>query len=738
MELRRRPLVVRRRLAALLLATVVAVGLGAAPPAVHPVLAAGPLRIAADATYVLDPDAGRVHVAIEFRATNLKPDSASFIYFYRDVAFAIQPDAKAIRATDAAGAISVTTRKREFYVETEVHLRANLYYQESTTFTVRYDLVGGAPRSDSQTRVGAAFATFGVWAWGDPDRSSVEVRTPAGYANEIDGGPMDVQRAAAGDTLRASPADPDTFYAIVSAENRAAYGSTRISLEGDIEIVVMAWPEDDAWDETVTETLRNGMPELLELIGLDWPVEDDLEVRERYSPALEGYAGFFFTDEQRIEVSEDLDPLVIVHEASHAWFNEDLFSDRWIYEGLAEEYSWRVQAAVGDDPGRPERPDIDDPGFVPLSAWSFPEVIRDQETDDRERFGYQAALWVVHQVVVSVGVDSMREAFAKADADLTAYPGAGRPETVLPRDGWRRFLDLAQSIDRPAQIDVDKALLDFVVFENDWNALVDRAETRDQYRLLLIDGEGWLPPWYVRRPMGEWRFDDAGERMDEAAAVLELRDRVATAADALQLEPDDALRTAYEGASEGFVAVQGIGDDQLEALAALADTRAKLDAEPDLVARIGLLGETPRASYDEARAAFERGELDSSLAAAAVAAAIVTGAAAVGEQRLLLAVGGAVVLLLVLLVLAVTIRRRRRRHRHALATAAGVPMDWGLGAPDPAAPGAAAPGAPDPAEPGSSATGPASTEPSDTLATDPGPASPPPSASPPDAEGGPG
>jgi hypothetical protein len=572
--------------------------------------------------------------------------------------------------------------------------------------------VGGAPRSASPTRVGEAFATFGVWAWGDPDRSTVEVRTPAGFANEIDGDPMAVQRALSGDTLRATPADPDTFFAIVSAENRAAYRSTRISLDGDVEIVVMAWPEDNAWQETVTRTLRSGMPELLELIGLDWPVERDLQVRERYTPALEGYAGFFFTDEQRIEVSEDLDPLVIVHEASHAWFNEDLFTGRWIYEGLAEEYSWRVQAAVGDDPGRPERPDLDDPGFIPLSSWSFPEVIRDQETDDRERFGYEAAFWVVHHLVVSVGVDSMRDAFARADADLTAYPGAGEPETVLPRDGWRRFLDLAQSIDRPDQIDVDKALIDFVLFDNDVDALIDRAEARDEYRLLLIEGEGWLPPWSVRRPMGEWRFDVADERMDEAAAILDLRDRVTMAAAALELQPGDALRIAYEGATEDLAAVQDIGEDQLEALAALADARAKLNAEPDLVTRIGLLGETPRAAYDEARVAFERGELEASLASAAAVAAVLTGAAAIGEGRLLVAAGGAVALLLLLVLLVAAFRRRRRR-APALA-AAGIAATPGPAAPDPA-----------------------STGPYATLAADPGPASPP-SASPPDAEGGPG
>ena len=50
--------------------------------------------------------------------------------------------------------------------------------------------------------------------------------------------------------------------------------------------------------------------------------------------------------------------------------------------------------------------------------------------------------------------------------------------------------------------------------------------------------------------MGEWSFGPAGDAMDEAADVLTLRDQVATSASALGLEPDGALETAYEGASE--------------------------------------------------------------------------------------------------------------------------------------------------------------------------------------------
>ena len=136
-------------------------------------------------------------------------------------------------------------------------------------------------------------------------------------------------------------------------------------------IVVMAWPEDEQWDDTVRDTLRTSMPELRELIGLDWPVAHDLNVRERFTPSLEGYAGLFFNDSQRIDVSEDLEPVVIVHEASHAWFNDSLFVERWIYEGLAEEYAWRTQQAVGgDDGGKPSRPAIDDPGRMSWNCCS--------------------------------------------------------------------------------------------------------------------------------------------------------------------------------------------------------------------------------------------------------------------------------------------------------------------------------------------------------------------------------
>lgn len=693
------------------LAAVIAITLGVSPLAVQPALAAEPLRTEADATYTLDPEAGRVHVEIDVTQTNMKPDTAAVTYYYDSFGFALQPEARNIRVSGGSASRIETTKRRGF-IEAVVHLGRALFHRQSTSFTIRYDLVGGAPRSSSTIRVGRAFATFGVWAWGDPGRSYVEVRTPTGFVAEVDGGPLKTTTTPTVQFLFAEPEDPDRFYAIVRTENRAAYTEDRISFDGGIELVVQAWPEDEAWGETVAATLRAGAPELLELIGLDWPVSHDLRVLERYTPSLEGYAGVFLTREERIEVGEDLDPDVIVHELSHAWFNEDLFTERWIYEGLAQEYARRTLEAIGSTDGRiAEEPNLEDPGFADLAYWTHPRVIRDQVTDDTEQFGYQASYWVIHQIVEAAGVNRMREAFTSAAANLTAYPGDGAPDTVLPNDGWMRLLDLTQPIEAPDSAAVDRVLRDFVLASFAEEQLADRGDAREAYRDLLEAGDGWLPPWYVRRPMGDWQFDAATERIAAATTVLELRDEVAVAAGSLELDPGDALERAYEGAQDGLDGPTTIAQDQLEALAALADARAKVDAAPDLVAAIGLLGETPRAPYEAARTAFEAGELDEAARLAGVAAVLIAGASAVGQARIIAAVAGTLVVLLLLLAF-VLLRRRRQRRRLALAPGASA-----------AAPAGSAASAARPL--------------GGTLAADPGEVPPPPSASPPDDEGGP-
>ncbi|MEO8228592.1 MAG: hypothetical protein ABI628_02395, partial [Chloroflexota bacterium] len=261
------------------------------------------------------------------------------------------------------------------------------------------------------------------------------------------------------------------------------------------------------------------------------------------------------------------------------------------------------------------------------------------------------------------------EAFAAADANRTAYPGAGVAESVATGDGWRRLIDLTEPVDQPDPAAIDTAMRAYVLGTGGEAELTDRDAAREAYRALLASGSGWLPPWYVREPMGDWSFRTATTRMSESTALLRLRDQVTAAASALDLVPNDALKAAYEGAKDGLGDATAIANRELAALAAIAEARAKLDATPDLVAQIGLVGETPRASYEGARRAFQTGQLDQALGLAGAASSILDGAAAVGQQRLVVAIVSTVGVLLLLGLLVFLVRRSARRRRmSALAT----------------------------------------------------------------------
>ena len=58
-------------------------------------------------------------------------------------------------------------------------------------------------------------------------------------------------------------------------------------------IIVRGWPEDATWRREVGDVLTRGVPALVSLIGLPWPVAGPLSVVEVHTPLLEGYAGFY-------------------------------------------------------------------------------------------------------------------------------------------------------------------------------------------------------------------------------------------------------------------------------------------------------------------------------------------------------------------------------------------------------------------------------------------------------------
>jgi hypothetical protein len=680
------------------IAVVLAVSLSLAPPAVAPATAAtGRLLVTSAATYSVDVDAGVVHVVDAVTLRNDKPSDADFFYIWRDLSWSVHPGATRIAVRDPDGSLAVTPRARDGFTEAEFRLRRDLLFGQSIDLTISWDLPGGAPRSDSSIRIGQAFASFELWAWGDPGSSSVTATLPGGFEVQTYGSTVETANAPSapgGVTVSASAIDdPADFWVAVTATRDGSLAIEELRPSRDVTLLVKGWPEDELWLTTVTTTLERGLSELQELIGLPWPVTSQLVVTEVYSPLLEGYAGIYYTAEDRIEISEDLDDLVIVHELSHAWFNDGLFTDRWIDEGLADTYAAITLEALGEDRQLPEEPQAGDEGRLDLVSWGPPERITD-ETAARETYAYNAAWFVGNGLVEEVGAAAMRAIFRAAHDDRIAYRGAGPAEPVPAPDGWRRYLDLLEEIG--GSTTAERLFREYVVTPDGVLELDARSGAREAYAGLLEAGDGWLPPYYVRSELSAWRFPAAGTRIAEASDLLALRDRIDEAATALGLEPDDSLEAAYESAADSLVAAEVVATAELGALDDLAAADAATRAAPDLVATVGLIGEAPRSGYEAAAAAFEAGDLEAAGASASDALALVADAPRVGRERLLAAVG-IVVGIILLLGLFVALRRRRRSGApRAAVTASGTEPYATLAANSPApAPDADRAGDPD-------------------------------------------
>ena len=636
------------------------------------------LSIVTKSAYTLDPKAGVVHVSIDVTAANNKPNhvqpSAGGMvttrYFYQGAAFAIQSEASHIRALAGTTSLPTTTLPKSGFKILEVRFANDLYYKESLHFRVSFDLPGGGPRSTSDIRVGSAFATFNAWAFGD--RGDVSISIPAGFGVETTGSTVTKGVKKGATTLAATSIGAvDQWYVVVVADRPEALTSDRLDLADGEHLVIHAWPEDKEWRTRVAGLMRKGLPVLAGLVGLDWPVSGDIRVTEVHSPLLEGFAGVFYTGQDRIEISEDLDELTIIHEASHAWFNSALFTERWINEGFADEYASRVLDRVSAGGLAPDPVAPDDAAAVRLNEWTHPGRIADTATQARESYGYNASWTVMRTLVNDVGEERMRAVLAAANAKTIAYVGAGTAETASGATDWRRFLDLLDQLGNATQ--ADDAFRRWIVTDAQKAILDTRAQARTAYAALVKHGAGWLPGFVIRDPMARWDFGIAAPLMTQAQAILATRDRINGAAGHLGVTSPAALRTAYESATAGLGPVAALADDELRAATALEDASAALAAPRDALVSLGLIGRDPEVSLAAARQAFTDGAASAARDDAEAVRAILAAAPEAGRDRAL-AAGGAG-LLVVGGVGSLVILRRRRRSDERRSAAAYLPAE---------------------------------------------------------------
>ena len=673
-----------------LLGLALAAGVAIVPPAAGPVapaalqpwlaaidapaaLAAGDLGIRTATRYVVVPDKGIVRAVVNVTATNEKPDTtvggATTRYFYDGMNLGVQPEARNVRATQDGAPVRVDVSERDGYRLVAVLFRSGLFFGQQAEVRLAFDLPAGKPRSNSDVRVGPAFASFLAWSFGDT--GTVRIDVPKAFDVDISGSELSKTTTAKGtQVFRARTSNPISWFAWVNARNDAGLTREQLQLADGEVVLVRAWPEDSRWRRRVGRILSESIPDLTRRIGLPWPVDGPLSVLEIHTPLLEGYAGFYDPKTDEITISEDLDDTTIVHEASHAWFNQRLFAERWITEGLAETYA---MAVVEDAPGR-KAVDPDAAVAFPLNEWPGPSPIADDEASSREQFGYDAAYQVMAGIVASAGDEGMQRVFAAADAGTTAYPGESTPEkATLTENDWRRFLDLTEQLGGVPGV---ASLLQTWALTDDEAALLPaRADARETYEALAAVADGWAAPVGVRLAMDGWRFDEAGAGIEVATSVIERRDAVAELAAAQDLEPPGGLEAEYEAATD-VAAIRDVGAEEasaeasLQTLAAAATTVA---APRDWLTELGLSGKTPDAGLAEARDSWEAGRYDEAASLASFAAATIVVAPDAGRGRALV-VGGIVGFVLLVLVAGIVAWRRSRRPARVAADAPATPV----------------------------------------------------------------
>ena len=657
----------RRLFSLLALVAALSVAVLAAPQTVD---AADGLSYRSTTTYTVDAASGVVHVLAEVALTNTIADQRDGNYINRRyfTGFSLPVPVGAVNqvATTTSGRpLALTTRlidgNTNFYLY-DIDLAKSLFYQETTQVNVTYDITGLPPRSENPWRVNAAYAAFDAFGSGDDGKVTVRVVVPPGFEIDTFGDDAVVTKENGNTVYTATDiANPNEFDIFISARNDNSLTSTDVTTATDDQFNLRSWPGDAEWQTFVTTQIRDGVPALSTLVGQPWPIDDTVEVREAYTPYLYGYAGWFSASDNEIEIGEDLEAEVVLHELSHAWFNDNWFGDRWLSEGFAQAYSNMAVSEMGGQALTPTAISNTDVGKVTLNDWGDPNFT--DGADEVEGYGYNASFSVVQQIVDEVGVDKMREVLAVVAERTIAYRGEATPEPFDNVTDWRRFLDLVDEVG--GATGADELVKQYVVTATQEKLLDERAAARTAYQQLLADGGTWSPPYLVRTKMSAWSFKEAQTAIEDAQRVLALRDELdATTKELASSYPAD-LETMYESSDvnldDATAAVQQQIDTAHGVLAAIA-----ADAESDgLFDKVGLFGTNLPALLDEAKAALAKGDHDLARAKTQEVIDAVDAAPGVGKQRSLRAGGGVLFFLLLVALLIVLLRRHGRRGRAA-------------------------------------------------------------------------
>jgi hypothetical protein len=663
-----------RRLATLLLAVVAAVGLlgtPVGPTAPVEVRAAGAfLDFTSDTRYTVEPENHRVQVTVDLHVSNPSKDTTTKRFFHDFANIQVMAGASGFKVSWAGkGTPRVRVSERhKSYLILRVDFAQRLYSGQTATYKLTFYLKdpGGEPTRD--LRVGDSLVSFPVWAFattGTPG-GTVTVVFPAGYDVKVEAGsiPPATNDPTGRPIFRTGTLDkPLEFFAYLVGERPGAYRTATIgpTVRGaPVVVQVRSWQDDKPWGKRVADLLMAGLPVLGERIGLDWPdYPQPLTVQEAVSRTTGGYAGLFDPSQAKVEVAYYADDFVVLHEASHAWFNGALLADRWANEAFASYYATVAAADMKRKVQPSALTDQLEKARIPLNAWGPVG----SENVAEEDYAYAASLVLAKAIAERAGQEGLQAVWAHAKAGVGAYQpvGGGAAETVAGAPDWRGLLDLFEERTGKSFDDLWRT---WVARDSDLALLDARAPARARYAAMVTTVGDWHLPRPIRDALRAWQFSDATALLDDAEAALASRAAVTAAASQAGLVAPATLRLAFED-DDGFDDASAEATAELDVIARYAAAEALRPTETTPFMTLGLWGLTPEARLAEARDAFAKGDLAASAAASEDVEFTWATAAGIGQSRAI-SVGLIVLAIVMILALAVSTARRRRRRRRRM------------------------------------------------------------------------
>ncbi len=653
---------------------------GAATVAAPTVAAAQGYTETGATTYTLDPAHGVLHVAVTMRVRNTTPDTQTTYscppttcirttrWYLTTATIWVENEAIAINASSGGARLSVEAgvKGSSYRKLTVTHPR--VYFGQSRTVVVGYDIRGGAPRSNTQRRLLRAYADFCVIANG-ADSGSVRVSVPAGYSMATTG--TSLVRTLVGNRQVYSSGrigDTSTYWTCLSGTNDAGYRVEDIKAPDGRAIHMESWPEDARWTRAVKAEIDKGVPALEALIGRSLPGTAPITVREDATGTE--YAGFYDADTNTVTVGEDYaQPSLVEHELAHIWFNLSAFNDRWLDEGSAE---WAGRATSGEEraclkpASRPE---------VTLSDWKFLTPRSTQAERDAVLGQYETACYIVSTIATAAGERNTTAALAALFDGRDPYasdPSARREGRVATWQDWLDAMDELGLQPAGASGSLASDLLLAYGVTTDRALLAQRRAARSAYHQLVAEADGWVVPPAVRAPMAAWDFTTAGAAITAANEAWTLTGETDQALPGIDARHGPVV-TVWAAAQTvtDLTDADAKAQAQLDAAKDVAATIAVVSAPLDTIRQIGLIG-TSVPSLDPAVAAVRSGDTDSATRLAASARDSIRRLETVGQERLASLIG-AVVVLLILVIVWLRARRARRRRAATMAAVSATP-----------------------------------------------------------------